>query len=233
MLKELLGEIRSYPAMLTKLAFWAFVSSLVVTLLVATRVHWVSQLVKFGPFSMKTIGLDLSVGAFLPAIGAAIASQMLPLHDVISDVLGIRRRFDVFSILEPLAAATGAAPRKDLRKLITNSRAALMRQVFYPYVSPVAAPLVVDPHLVHMALTSWSWFWVFLEGSFFVLTGAIILLIDREYNWALAFGVIIIALALLMLWPYSRSANYADEEIREIASDPMRAATIRLAFDAL
>ena len=98
------------------------------------------------------------------ALLVALFTRAVKLHDLVSDVLGIRRRFDCNYILFPLAALVGENLSSRQKEAATAARSNLMRQVFYRYASSRADSPLVDKHEIEYALDQWSWFWVCVEA---------------------------------------------------------------------
>jgi hypothetical protein len=165
----------------------------------------------------------------VPGLCAAILSQHLPLHDRLSDLFKIRHRFDVTHILMPLAAVVAIPISPEFGKLIGVNRRKLVYQVFYRYATSKGNGCV-DQHLISMALTSWSWFWMFLEATVYLLIAAIIAAIGGEFPLAAAFAAAIV-LAIPAMWAaYVRSRRYAAREVEEILSASERQTEIRFSI---
>ncbi len=100
----------------------------------------------------------VNVSGLALALLVALASHIVQLHDRVSDVLGIRRRFDVNKILVPLAMLVGLKLTPDQIRIVRSKRDSLMREVFYRYASSGAENPLVDKHDIQHALAAWSWF---------------------------------------------------------------------------
>jgi len=96
---------------------------------------------------------------------AAWISYSLRLHDRISDLFGIRARFDRNYILLPLAILTGSQLSAFQLNRMGANRDSLMRRVFYRYASTRAERPLVDRHDIEAAIEIWSWYWVLVEGT--------------------------------------------------------------------
>jgi hypothetical protein len=175
----------------------------------------------------------LNVSGFVIAFVVAILTHTFQFHDRISDVFGIRRRFDRKTILIPLFRGVGCVVTKDKEAKIAQQRDELMHAVFYKYASSGSTQPLVDRHDIEHALNAWSWFWVFVEGVFYFSVGAIIAWLLDSQNLAVTFGIILIALLVLALVQRTRLNRYARPQIDTIAADPTAAYDIKAKFDAL
>jgi hypothetical protein len=111
---------------------------------------------------------------FVIALVVALLTRAVKLHDLISGVFGIRKRFDRKHILFPLATLVGHPLTDCQRKVVIAKRHDLMREVFYRYASSRADAPLVDKHEIEHALDAWSWFWVCIEAPVFLTIAGII-----------------------------------------------------------
>jgi hypothetical protein len=171
--------------------------------------------------------------AILIALLGALISNILPLHDRISDVLQIRRRFDTDHIMLPLAKLVGAKITEKKIRAFVRDRQRVMREIFYKFASSRDPKALVDKHDIEHALSQWGWFWSFIEGTVFWTVGALM---------AFAFGAesiacpkLIIALGLLLatlLFSY-RLPRYARPQIEAIAANAAASQHVKAVLDAL
>lgn len=148
--------VGNYSAMLNKIAAWTFFVSLGAIWLVRSRLPCVNAVLGTMSFQIPVAGVDLPLGTLAPAFGIALISRVTKLHDRLSDLLGIRRRFDRQEILLPLASACGTTLSSDQLLRIDEKRSDLMGRVFYAYASTDSSKSKVDSHYVTMALDQWS-----------------------------------------------------------------------------
>src|SRR5207249_3941140 len=121
----------------------------------------------------------------LPAFLVALLFRIFKMHDRLSDVFGIRKRFDLDEILAPLSKGAGVPFTKPMRARATSRRDSLMASVFYAYASGTEGKAKIDPHLVTMALDQWSWFWILAEAVFVMVATGVALLIAGRYKAAM------------------------------------------------
>ncbi|MBS0233458.1 MAG: hypothetical protein JSR99_08220 [Proteobacteria bacterium] len=169
----------------------------------------------------------------LIAISAALLSQVLHLHDRVSDILGIRRRFDRNRILIPLARLVGANLSPDQKAKIAIERHRLMRSVFYRYASSRIDDPVVDKHDIEHALGAWSWFWTFVEGGTLTAIGTIIALLYSSHSTAIYLASATLTFIAMAVLISQRLAHYAQNEIETIAATQGAREAVRAVFDAL
>jgi hypothetical protein len=167
------------------------------------------------------------------ALVVALLTRAVKLHDLISGVLRIRKRFDQKHILFPLAALVGQSLTGLQRKAVIAKQHALMRDVFYRYASSRADIPLVDKHEIEHALDSWSWFWVCIEAVVFFTMAGIIAHLFHAHPLGVRFLIVDAIFASLAVMQYPRLGRYAKVEIAAIAADPTAASDVRAKFNAL
>jgi len=169
--------------------------------------------------------LPLPGGYLLPALVVGLVSRVFRLHDRISDLLGIRERFDIDVIIAELAAQSGFDLAEITDPQLIRQRSQIMGKAFYRFTSSKNPQ--VDEHLIHQALDWWSWLWVVLEAVLvFVLTGlALIAFRVPSLGIAVMFGSLAVAgLSLPIIW--SQCRRYAVAQVAAIMSDPALATQV-------
>lgn len=227
-------SVKDYPGMLNKIATYTFFASLGAVWLLRKEFYSIEDFLK--PFSLPiplASGLEIPIGTILPAFLFALLSRIIKLHDRISDLLRIRERFDVRSILLPMAAATGANLKVPQIRRMKQEREALMNDVFYEYASSTPDKAQIDFHYIEMALDQWSWYWIMLEATFIAFILAVVSLFTKHWlvSASLFFGIVS-SLGLILALGYL-CASYSLREVEEILGDPKRKAAITERFRAL
>jgi hypothetical protein len=231
---------RNYSQMLLKLAGFALYETYLLTLFLrdipavdavfrsvetSGRLGTVlSQIPNADALNLAGIGLALLV---------ALISHVTHLHDRISDLLGIRHRFDIAHILRPLAHRVGVNLTTPKLNKISSNRDHVMRDVFYRFASSRAENTVVDKHDIEHALAQWSWFWALIEGIVYVGTASIVAFISGGSDLGVWLALIVSVLISLSVFQYYRLPRYATPQIEAIASDHNAALHVRAKFDAL
>jgi hypothetical protein len=165
---------KNYGEILNKLASFAFCETYFITLLLRANPRFdafFTTIESWGPVG-KVVGIIphhevLNLSGIVVAFVVAILTHTYQFHDRISDIFGIRSRFDRKSILIPLAHRVGSVVTKDKEAKIAQRRDELMHAVFYKYASSRDEHPLVDKHDIEHALNAWSWLWVFIEGVFY------------------------------------------------------------------
>lgn len=229
-LKEPAALTASYSAMLTRILVFVFFWTLLLTWVVAQRSIPCQNFVNYFAVPFKFAGFEtLGIGYFLPAISLASISRMFRIHDRVSDLIGIRRNFDLYHILYPLAEKCGVTVHWQMIPVIETKRKALMGQVFYAYVGYVDPK--VDPHLVYNALDNWSWLWVLLELSILsLISGVICIAADAYYRGFFLIVLAIMKVVAVCYFYYWQCIPAAQSEIDAIVSSPDRKNDIEKAF---
>ena len=240
LLLPFLSTTRNYAEVLKKLASFAFYETYLITLLLRSNPRldaFFTGIKSWGPIG-KLVGTiphhdALNLSGIIIAFAVAVLTHTFQFHDRISDVLGIRRRFDCKSILIPLSQRVGSVVTKDKQAKIAQHRDELMHAVFYKYASGRADHPLVDKHDIEHALNAWSWFWAFVEGIFYFGAGAVIAWWWGSSNLAATFTIVSIALLVLAFVQRVRLDSYARPQIDTIAADPTACYDVKSKFDAL
>ena len=232
---------KNYAQVLKKLASFAFYETFFITLLLRANPRFdgfFTSIESWGPIG-KVVGTIphydvLNLSGVVIAFVVALLTHMFHFHDRISDVLGIRRRFDLKSILIPLAQRVGSVVTIDKEAKIAQRRDELMHAVFYKYASSRADKPLVDKHDIEHALNAWSWFWVFVEAIFYFGVGAIIAWWLGSRNLALTFTIVSIrpSCPRIRAARPSSAATHGHKSTR-IAADPTASYDVKNKFDAL
>jgi len=175
----------------------------------------------------------LNISGLAIALVVALLTRAVKLHDIISGVVGIRKRFDQKHILFPLATLVGQDLTAFQRKAVIAKRHDLMRDVFYRYASSRADTPLVDKHEIEQALDLWSWFWVCIEAVVFFTMAGIIAHLFHAHTLGVRFLIVDAIFMSLAVMQYPRLGKYAKVEITAIAADSTAAKDVRDKFNAL
>ena len=230
-----LAPVTDYQSMLNRIFWFTTASGLaavgMLRLYLPAADVWfarVDSAVQFGGAKF----LPLPAGYLLPALAIGIAAHVFRLHARISDSLGIRESFDLEFIVREFAHRLAIDLERVDPTQLREDRPRLMRKTFYPFVSGLQPQ--IDPQLVQQALDAWSWFWIGVESTFVFTLAGFALVAGRAYQvgFQTLGGALVLAFAGLPLIR-SQCRRYANAQVREILSDPARAAAVRKAFDEL
>jgi hypothetical protein len=231
---------KDYGQVLKKLAVFAFCEVYIITLFLRanpTIDGFFSGIEFWGPIGKATSWIphyaDLNVGGAAIALFVAILSNIFQFHDRISDVFGIRRRFDCTNILIPLSISVGSEVSTTKPGEIEKHRDRLMRSVFYKYASSRDDTPLVDKHDIEHAMNAWSWFWVFVEAIAYFGTGAVIALWLGSKDIALIFAAVAAGCFVIAICQRPRLRRYTKPQIDQIAGDAIASTNIKQTFDAL
>lgn len=231
---------KNYAQVLKKLASFAFYETYLITLLLrsnATIDGWFASIEGYGHLgtALKVIPHydALNLSGIAVAFVVAIISHAFQFHDRISDVLGIRKRFDQKQILIPLASRVGTQLTQPRLRKIRENRDDLVHAVFYKYASSRADNPLVDKHDIEQAMNAWSWYWVFVEGSAYFSIGVAIAWYFGSSDLAKGFAITVAGLVVLANLQRLRLNRYARPQVDTIAADVTAAADVRRTFDAL
>ena len=222
------GTISSYKEMLAKIAIFTFVSTVAGLGLLSHQIPEVSSFFQQWPVKIPVEGLELPLFILVSGLVLAIVARIIKLHDRISDILGLRRRFDVAHILSPMATSVGVTANESVLK---TRRRELMRAVFYRYTSSWQP--VIDAHYVTMAMDQWSWFWVLVESIPIWVAVGVVLAVYERFVAAGLVGAGLVGAAIILTWSWSMSIKYAKQQVDEILSDGQRRQEVKGVLSAL
>jgi hypothetical protein len=159
--------------MLNRIFWFTSAAALAATWLLRRHILELDRLLAEIDFTLEFGGdkiVPIPGGFLLPTLAVGIFTRIYRLHARISDWLGIRECFDLDVVIAELADGLDVDLAHVAREELVVHRHAIMRAVFYPYVS--GRDPVLDPQLIQQALDAWSWFWIGIEATaVFTLAG--------------------------------------------------------------
>lgn len=240
------GAPKNYQEMLWKIAVADFWLTLICTFLLRydtwidglfIRVEQLPGVKEFASLAKlpQITAVDLSTVSVVNVVIALFVmlfSRVTRLHDLVSDVLGIRARFDRANILLPLAVMSGAKMSARQVANIKRDRSHLMRDTFYKYASSTKENGLVDKHDIEGALEAWTLYWVALEGFVILAVCALVSAIAAS-AWLLAlFFSVSMAFLLFMQFRYTKLERKVEPEVQQIAGNADANAANRQVFEA-
>lgn len=225
-------SVKNYDEMLGKLSFfqlvWAYASLAVIRSQVPAVDNFAHGIEQSEPWK------SLQITNLAPAALLAFLGHAFRLHDQISKLFRIRKRFDLRHIVLPLAAMSGAQLSPSALAAIGKNRHPLMREIFYKYASSGSSKAkLVDEHDITKALTAWSWYWVCIEAIPYGLTLAAVLALFGALHaaaWTLAVAAAVFILSFAFRAELKRNAAI---QLRQIESSVQAKQEIKSCFDAL
>jgi hypothetical protein len=188
----------------------------------------------WGPVGKALAPYDvLNPSGLLVAIIVAALTFSFRFHDRVSDLLGIRRTFDIKHILIPLLRGVDPDANEEKERRVAQHRDELMRSVYYKYTSSTDPSALVDKHDIQQALSVWLSFWVFLEGIFYFGAAAAIAWWMKSPNLSIVLGGISTALIALAILQRFRLPKYSKTQVDKIVNDPTASYDVKKRFDAL
>lgn len=225
-----LGMTKDYSNMLNRLAASTCVVSLICTIFVVLSSPYLQKEIHFLNGYLSTAGfrlkwLSIPIVYAVPALAVTTFARIVMLHDRISDLFGIRSRFDTKYILIPMAQSVGitVSPLRLVR--YRQNRDDLMGKVFYEYASYLNP--VIGQHLVQMALDKWTGFWMAIEALPILVVTDTALLSLHGYKFAECVSVLILCCLVFMSIRWKTVQKTARDEVVAIVADTQRAANVR------
>lgn len=215
----------NYKEMTKKISFFTFWVTLFGLYLAAYLSSNVNNVMK-----ELSCGLEYELGSiklyfsflYIP-LAVAIFENIIHLHDKISDIIGIRYRFDKSVIIKKFLEITSLSDK--LGCVNRKNRDKIMKNIFYKYASSTEPK--IDVHLIHSALGMWTWFWIILDSTLvFLIIGFIYLLSPFSSLKLLLFILLVLLLVMFMVLVKNSCKKYAEQEVECILEDDTRKSCI-------
>lgn len=211
----LLGQPESYSDMLKRIFAATFIMGVVCIFALAAGSPTMHSLLEMWSLTVSVGPVDnVKMLYVLIPLVAAVLARVFFVHNKLSDLFGIRMRFDIENILKPLAVGVGIPTTGSAWDQIENNRELAMTRTFYRYAS--FKDPQIDVQLVRSAADRWAWFWCTIEPQIILFATAIALAILGA--WIELFAILavagILALIAILLWPQLRAG--ARNQIAEI-----------------
>ena len=219
--------------MLAKIAVFTLASAILATMLLSVTVSTLGDALRTWAVPIPVEGISIPLGVLAVALAWTVITRLVKLHDRVSDVLGLRKRFDIQHILKPMATAVGVSLSAKQEIAMKCSRRRLMSDAFYKYASGGEGKAVIDEHYVSLALDQWAWFWIIVESMVTWALAGIILVSSAHFIAAAIVLGCVAASSLLLVLSWQASVRYAQDEIRQITQDQARQKEIAGIFNAL
>jgi uncharacterized membrane protein len=215
----------NYGEMLNKIGFFTFLTGVALALAVSNFSPAVKGVLGSSHTEVELLSIKIPLGYVIPAALFALIARIVRLHDRISDLFGIREKFDLRRILVPLCQKLGVRVDEPLISEFRARRGPVMGRFFYRYAS------FEDPQiskaLVLGAIDLWTWYWILLEMICLLMISAVVLSFVGVPWFAATMYAATIAGILLFLTYDRFCGKRAEEQVEEILSDPARAAAIQ------
>jgi hypothetical protein len=221
----------SYGEMLNKIGLFTFFLTLGLTCVVAYFSPAAATFLNSQHTTVEILTLKVPLLYVVPAVGIAILARIIRLHDKISDLFGIRAKFDLYRILIPLCGSVEISVDEEFREKLRSHRNSALAKTFYRYASfeepKISRALVLE------AIDRWTWYWVLLEFTVVLLIADVTLLVLRAYAGASLISIAVFLPSLLFSTYDNVCGRLADAQIEEIVADDARAADLRTAFSQI
>jgi hypothetical protein len=218
----------SYGEMLNKIGIFTFLSALGLTLVVAYFVPAVDQFLNSEPTTVEILTLKIPLLFVVAPAIIALLARIFRLHDKMSDLFGLRARFDLYRILIPLCGSLQISVDKDFRDKLLSRRETAMERTYYAYAS--FEDPKISKALVLSAIDLWTWYWILLEFCVLLGIGGVVLLGFRAYRGESLVLIVLLLAILLFSTYYDACGRLADAQIAEIVAEPERATKLKTEF---
>jgi hypothetical protein len=221
----------SYGEMLNKIGIFTLVSALGLTWVVSYFSPDAAAFLKSQPTTVEIHGLQVPFLYVAPALIISVLARIIRLHDKVSDLFGIRARFDLYRILIPLCGSLEIPVDKEFRDKLRSNRNSALAKTFYRYAS-FEEPKI-SRALVLGAIDRWTWYWMLLEFTVVLLIADATLLKLSGYAGASLISIAVFLATLLFSTYDNVCGRLADAQIEEIVADDTRADDLRNAFSQI
>lgn len=222
---------KNYDEVLNKIGAFTFFEALALTCLVARAMPSAAALLGSYRIPIKVFSIEFPLLYVLLAAATALVARIVRLHDKLSDVFGVRKTFDLYRVLIPLAGAVGLSVDNSFKEVLKQNRGRAMQRTFYQYAS------FEDPQisraLVLSAIDVWTWYWVLSEFLALVFVAGMILLIFGSFGVAAYLFLTLSILTILFNSVHRTCGAKADHQIEEIVSNAERVSALQEEFGAL
>lgn len=188
---------KSYAEMTKKISYTVFLFALFGLFFVSQISSDFADFMKSISFKMSAefYGMKLNLSLLYIPIVIATLENVFNIHDKLSDLFGIRYRYDKNIIIGHFLKVLNMD--KYIQKVNRKNRESIMNEIFYEYVSSTSPK--IDPHLIYLALGAWSWYWIFLDTFLVTLLVGIFLLIQKFSVPALTILLIVLFVLLIFM----------------------------------
>jgi len=124
-------SVENYPQMRNKISFFTLTVAIFCVVLVKNNILAVSTFLD--TFSIEVVllpDLPLPIGIIVPALLIALFFHIIKFHDQLSNIFRIRRNFDIYRILIPMALLSSSNLSQSKLGIAKQRRKELMNQVF-------------------------------------------------------------------------------------------------------
>lgn len=172
----------------------------------------------------EIFGLKLNLALLYFPLLMGIFEHMFKLHDLLSDLFKIRKRYDKTIIVSTIIKK--AQYDYQISELDDKKVNLIMSKCFYEYASSTNPK--IDTHSISLALNEWCWFWILLDTLLaVVITGIVFLFLNWAWVNLLFLIICILILLMFMFFVMIFIKKYTDQEITAIFSDDNRVNQIR------
>jgi len=218
----------SYGEMLNKIGIFTFLSALGLTLVVAYFVPAVHRSLNSEPTTVEILTLKIPLLFVVAPAIIALLARIFRLHDKMSDLFGLRARFDLYRILIPLCGSLQISVDKDFRDKLSSRRETAMERTYYAYAS--FEDPKISKALVLSAIDLWTWYWILVESCVLLGIGGVVLLGFGAYRGGSLVLIVLLLAILLFSTYYDACGRLADAQIAEIVAEPERATKLKTEF---
>jgi len=212
----LFSSPKNYSEMLKKIATTMFFFSLIIIVILSHIFDSVSSFMESISFGLYCIygGLKLYISYFYFPLLFAVTENIFKLHDRISDLFGIRYRFDTDVIIKKYLAELNLLHKTS--SVNRSNRNAIMHSIFYKYASSTSPK--IDRHLIDLALGAWSWYWIIIDTlACIIVVGSVWL--ANSFSWStfnVLFGINLTCLVVIHFIYRFQCTKYALLEVEAI-----------------
>jgi len=217
-----------YSEMLNKIGIFTFLITLGLTWFVGHSSATAYSFLRSNATTVEILTLKVPLLYAAPAVITATFTRIIRLHDKLSDLFGIRARFDIYRILVPLCGSLEIPVDPEFRTKLQTRRGGAMERTFYAYAS--FEDPKISKALVFAAIDVWTWYWILLEGAAILAVADIVLVSLKAYGGATFACALLVLAILLFATHFDVCGRLADAQIEEIVANVERANALRTEF---
>lgn len=239
---DIFSRIKNYDAMLRRLALYSTISIYIISYALRYRIPQIEILFynienSLPPIKIVTDNYEwaknINISGFIIAFIVSVFNYNVAFHDKISDILRIRKYFDLNYILVPMAKLAGMYIDETFFERLKINSGDLMQTIFYRYTSSTRPETLVDRHDIQGALTAWCHFWTMLELVLYLWMGAIIALYFESSDLYFSFMLFSLFALLFLILQLRRLPRFAEVQFMQIMRDQEIFDSVKARFDAI
>lgn len=207
--------VSNYSEMLDKISLFNFFGGIILFYIMVLKIPEVGQLSTIYNFDLEVAGNKFSLMNIAIPFLIAMISRILKLHDKISDIFGIRKRYDRNNIIIPIAQSVNIETLGKI-EILDLKREEILENIFYPYTSTDPNKCKINHHHVLMAMDQLTWYWIIIEYTFLISIAIITSVVFWNLRFLLTLSIVWVLLFIFSFIILKIVKRYTSLEVKQI-----------------